>query len=350
MKKKVKIGITLGDPAGIGTEITLKALKDRKLRQAATFLLIGDYGQVVHMQRQLGISRNYHILSDIGKLHLSEEMINFVNLGNITYKIPFGKVDARCGKAAYEYINMACLLLRSKDSLDGLVTAPINKEALNLAGHKYQGHTQLLAQRFNARYVRMMFTAEDMRVILVTVHIPLKNVPGLITKKAVGDTIFATQRMLNTYFKIKRPKIAVCALNPHASEEGLFGTEEIDQIIPAIKKAKHQKIKAEGPFPADTIFWKAKRGQYDAIVAMYHDQACIPFKTLHFDKGVNVTLGLPFVRTSPDHGTAFDIAGKGDADPTAMKEAIRVAIEMTSNMPRKRKKKRVYVPSKERTR
>ena len=351
IKKKVKIGITLGDPAGIGTEITLKALNDKKIRRSAAFLLIGDYGQVIHMQRQLDLPiTNYHILSDIGKIRLSEEMINFVNLGNITYKIPFGKVDARCGKSAYEYINMACLLLRSKESLDALVTAPINKEALNLAGHKYQGHTQLLAQRFNARYVRMMFTAEDMRVILVTVHIPLKNVPEQITKKAVADTIFATQRMLIKYFKIKKPKIAVCALNPHGSEGGLFGTEEVDQIIPAIKKAKHQKIKAEGPFPADTLFWKVKKGEYDAVVAMYHDQACVPFKTLYFDKGVNVTLGLPFIRTSPDHGTAFDIAGSGKADPTAMKEAIKVAVAMASNMPRKRKKKRVYVSSKDRTR
>ncbi|MCP4650907.1 MAG: 4-hydroxythreonine-4-phosphate dehydrogenase PdxA [PVC group bacterium] len=350
MKKKPRIGITLGDPAGIGTEITLRALKDKKLRSSATFLLIGDYATLVHTQRQIGISFNYHILSDIGRLHLTDELINFVNLGNVNFTIPYGKVDKRCGKAAYEYINMACLLLRSKNDLNGLVTAPISKESMNLAGHKYQGHTQLLAQRFNSRYVRMMFIAESLRIVLVSVHIPLKNVPGVITKKAVADTIFETHRAMNTHFKIKRPKIAVCALNPHASEEGLFGTEEKEHIIPAIAKARQQKIKVEGPIPADTLFWKAKEGQYDAVIAMYHDQACIPFKTLYFDKGVNVTLGLPFVRTSPDHGTAFDIAGKGQADPSAMKEAIRVAVEMASNMPRKRKKKKVYVPTASRSR
>ncbi|MCG2712822.1 MAG: 4-hydroxythreonine-4-phosphate dehydrogenase PdxA [Candidatus Omnitrophica bacterium] len=344
-KKKAKIGITLGDPAGIGMEITLKALQDKKIRESATFLLIGDYGALTHLQRDLRIKAvNYHIISDIGRLRLSEELINFVNLGNITFNIPYGKIDGRCGKAAYEYINMACLLLRSHDNLDALVTAPINKEALHLAGHTFHGHTQILAQRFKSRYVRMMFCAEKLRVVLVTIHVPLKNVPALVTKKEVQDTIFAVQRVMNTNFKIKRPRIAVCGLNPHASEDGLFGTEEAEHIIPAIKKAKAQHIRVEGPFPSDTLFWKAKEGQYDAVIAMYHDQACIPFKTLYFDKGVNVTLGLPFIRTSPDHGTAFDIAGKNMADPHAMKEAIRVAVEMTSNMPRKRKKKKIYVP------
>jgi len=290
---------------------------------------------------------NFHILSDIGRLHLSHELINFINLGNVTYTIPYGKVDARCGKAAYEYINMACLLLRSRNSLDALVTAPINKESLNLAGHHFQGHTQILAQRFKARYIRMMFIAEKLKVVLVTIHIPLKNVPGLITRKEIQDTIFAVHRMMNTFFKVKKPRIAVCGLNPHAGEDGLFGSEEKDHIIPAIKRSRAQKIKAEGPFAADSLFYKAKEGEFDAVIAMYHDQACAPFKTLYFDKGVNVTLGLPFIRTSPDHGTAFDIAGKNEADPTAMKEAIKVAVEMANNQPRKRKKKKVYVPHKE---
>ncbi len=348
IKNKVKIGITLGDPAGIGTEITLKALNDKKIRESASFLLIGDYGVAMQTQRMLGKKAiNYHILGDIGRLRLSEELINFINLGNVTYTIPYGKIDARCGKAAYEYINMACLLLRSRNSLDALVTAPINKESLNLAGFKFQGHTQILAQRFKSRYVRMMFSADKMKVILVTIHIPLRNVPDQITKKEVQDTIFAVQRTMNVYFNMKKPRIAVCGLNPHASEDGLFGSEEKDHIIPAIKKARAQKIKVEGPFPADSLFWKARQGEYDAIIAMYHDQACIPFKTLYFDKGVNTTLGLPFIRTSPDHGTAFDIAGKNKANPTAMKEAIKLAVEMASNKPRKRRKKRVYVPHKE---
>jgi len=347
-KKKVKIGITLGDPAGIGTEVTLKALKDKKLSSSANFLLIGDYAAVTHTQRHLGMKPfNFHILGDIGRLRLSEELINFINLGNVTYNIPYGKIDERCGKAAYEFINMACLLLRSRNNLDALVTAPISKESLNLAGYHVQGHTQILAQRFKARYVRMMFAAEKLKVVLVTIHIPLKNVPALITKREVQDTIFAVHRMMNTFFKIKRPRIAVCGLNPHAGEEGLFGTEEKEHIIPAIKRARAQKVKVEGPFPADSLFWKAKEGAYDVVIAMYHDQACIPFKTLYFDKGVNVTLGLPFIRTSPDHGTAFDIAGTNQADPSAMKEAIKLAVEMATNKPRKRKKKRVYVPHKE---
>lgn len=347
MKKKVRIGITLGDPAGIGTEITLKALSDKKLREQAVFLIIGDYGTAMHVQKQLNLSLNFHIISDIGKLRLSEELINFINLGNITFSIPYGKVDARCGKAAYEYINMACLLLRSKNNLDALVTAPISKESLNLAGYHIQGHTQLLAQRFNARYVRMMFIADKLRVVLVTVHVGLKDVPGLITKKAVQDTIFTTYRIMKTYFGIKKPRIAISGLNPHASEGGLFGNEEKHYIIPAIEKAKSQKLRVEGPIPADTLFWKAKNGEFDAVIAMYHDQACIPFKTLYFDRGVNVTLGLPFIRTSPDHGTAFDLAGKNQANPLSMKEAIKLAVEMANNMPRKRKKKRVYVPHEE---
>jgi 4-hydroxythreonine-4-phosphate dehydrogenase len=348
--KKVNVGITLGDPAGIGMEITLKALQDKTIRNSASFLLIGDYGAITHTQRLLNMKAfNFHILSDIGRLRLSEELLNFVNLGNITYNIPHGKIDARCGRAAYEYINMACLVLRSQNSLDALVTAPINKEALNLAGYRFQGHTQILAERFKAPYVRMMFAAEKLKVVLVSIHVPLKNVPALITRKEVQDTIFAVQRTMNTFFQIKKPRIAVCGLNPHASEGGLFGTEETEHIIPAIKKARSLKINVEGPFPADTLFWKAKEGAYDVVIAMYHDQACIPLKTLYFDKGVNITLGLPFVRTSPDHGTAFDIAGKNQADPSAMKAAIRLAVEMASNMPRKRKKKKVYVPHTEHT-
>ena len=349
-KRNVRIGITLGDPAGIGPEVILKALKDKKLAESASFLLIGDYGLITHLKRQLKINMNFNIISDIGRLHLSEEMINFLNLGNITYPIPYGKIDVRCGKSAYEYITMACLLLRSLNNLDGLVTGPINKEALNLAGYRFQGHTQILAQRFKARYVRMMFVAEKLRVVLVTVHTALKDVPGLITKKSVQDTIFTTHRTMDKYFKIKKPNIAVCGLNPHASEDGLFGNEEAEEILPAIKKARAQKLKVEGPFPADTLFWKAKEGAYDAIIAMYHDQACIPFKTLYFNNGVNVTLGLPFVRTSPDHGTAFDIAGKNMADPESMKEAIKLAVEMANNVPQKRKKTRLYVPYKDRAR
>jgi 4-phospho-D-threonate 3-dehydrogenase / 4-phospho-D-erythronate 3-dehydrogenase len=349
-KKKVRIGITLGDPAGIGAEITLKALSDKKLRESASFLLIGDYGVTTHIQRQLNMKPfNFHILSDIGKLNLSEEMINFINLGNVTYKIPYGKVDARCGKSAYEYINMACLLLRSNKNLDGLVTAPINKESLNLAGHHFQGHTQILAQRFKARYARMMFVGGKLKVMLATIHIPLKNVAPLITREEILDAIFVAHRTMNIHFGIKKPRIAVCGLNPHAGEDGLFGTEEKEHIIPAIKKAVSQKIRVEGPFPADTLFWKAKEGEFDIVIAMYHDQACIPFKTLYFDKGVNTTLGLPFIRTSPDHGTAFDIAGMNQADPSAMIEAIKLAVKMADNMPRTRKKTKVYVPHKDHT-
>ncbi len=345
MKKKPNIGITLGDPAGIGTEITLKALKDKKLRDSANFVLIGDYGLVTHTLRQLGYKMNFHILTDIGKLQLSGELLNFINLGNVTFDVPYGQVNAACGKAAYEYINMACLLLRSKNNLQALVTAPINKESMHLAGYKFQGHTQIFSKRFNARYVRMMFAAEQFRVVLVTVHIPLKSVPQAITRKEVQDTIFATYRMLKTYFKIKNPRIAVCGLNPHASEDGIFGTEEKDHITPAIENARKQKVKVEGPFPADSLFWSVRKGEYDAVVAMYHDQACIPFKTLYFDKGVNVTLGLPFIRTSPAHGTAFEIAGKNQADSQGMKEAIRMAVEMADNMPRARRKAKVYVPT-----
>jgi len=348
-KKKVRIAITMGDPAGIGPEITLRALCDKKIANSASFVILGDYGVATQLQRELRLPFNFHIISDIGRMNMSEEMINFLNLGNVTFPIPYGKVDARCGKAAYEYINMGCLLLRS-GTLNGLVTAPICKEALHLAGYPVQGHTQILAQRFNARYVRMMFVAGKVRVVLVTVHVPLAAVPGLITKKAVQDTIFSVSRDITTYFKIKRPRIAVCGLNPHASEGGLFGTEEKEHIIPAIAKARQQKIKVEGPFPADSLFWQAKDGAYDAIIAMYHDQACIPFKTLYFDKGVNVSLGLPFVRTSPDHGTAFNIVGTHHADPSSMKEAIKLCVEMSANVPRKRKKIKVYVPNQDRFR
>jgi 4-hydroxythreonine-4-phosphate dehydrogenase len=233
------------------------------------------------------------------------------------------KPTAEGGRACVSYIKKAVEFALSKH-VDGIVTAPISKEALKMAGFKWPGHTEMLADLTNTKDYTMMLIGKPLRVILVTIHTALKNVPDLITKSKVLKTIRLAKKacdMLN----IRNPRIAVAGLNPHAGEAGIFGNEEFKKIIPAVKEAIKEGIPVSGPYPPDTIFHKAYKGDVDIVVCMYHDQGLIPLKMIAFDKGVNVTIGLPFVRTSPDHGTAYDIAWKGMANPLSMIEAIKVA-------------------------
>jgi 4-hydroxythreonine-4-phosphate dehydrogenase len=233
------------------------------------------------------------------------------------------KPTAEGGKACVSYIKKAVKFALSKQ-VDGIVTAPISKESLKMAGFKWPGHTEMLADLTNTKDYAMMLVGGPLRVILVTIHTALKNVPDLITRPRVLKTIRLAKKtcdMLN----IKNPRIAVAGLNPHAGEAGIFGDEEIRKIIPAVKEAQKEGITVSGPYPPDTVFHKAYKGNVDIVVCMYHDQGLIPLKMLAFDKGVNVTIGLPFVRTSPDHGTAYDIAWKGIANPSSLLEAIKVA-------------------------
>ena len=234
------------------------------------------------------------------------------------------------GLAAAHYVEKGADLALS-GTIQGLVTAPISKEALNLAGYKFPGHTEFLAHKAGHPPVVMMLAGPRLRVVLVTIHEALAKVPSLLTPERIVTTARITHQSLKQYFGMAEPRLAVSALNPHAGEAGLFGDEEKTIIEPAIQQAHHQGIRLSGPHPPDTLFFRAANGEFDAVVCMYHDQGLIPFKLLHFQDGVNVTLGLPFIRTSVDHGTAYDLAGKNQADHQSLRAAIRMASNMALN-------------------
>lgn len=284
------IAITVGDPAGIGPEIAIKAARDPRVVAVCRPVLYGP--------------------------HTPDELKAF----------RIGEVSAEAAKAAYGAIEQA-----TRDAREGtvaaIVTAPISKEAFALAGYPWKGHTDLLAHLCNAPEVAMMFWSERLRVVLATVHIPLREVPSALTHDRLRDVIALTARSLPR-FGINTPKLAVAGLNPHAGENGLLGHEERQTIIPAVEDARGLGINVTGPIPGDTVFVRAARGEFDAVVACYHDQGLIPVKLIAFGRAVNVTLGLPIVRTSVDHGTAFDIAGQGVADEGSLVEAILLAARL----------------------
>ncbi len=302
-----KIGITLGDAAGIGPEVILKALSSKKFKKTK-FLIIGDKKVIQNTIDRLKIS----LVSQAAILDLS----------NINFRFTLGKTNQRLGKAAVECIEKG-VRLAQEERIDALVTAPISKQAINSAGCNYPGHTQLLAHLTGAKDTAMMFSGPLFKVVLATTHLPLKGVSCLLTSQRIYKVIKLTAVFLKKYFNTK-PKIAIAGFNPHAGEDGLLGSEE-KEIKKAVQKAHREGIKAEGPLPPDVLFHQIYSKKYEVAVAMYHDQGLIPFKMLSFDKGVNITLGLPIIRTSPDHGTGFDIAGKGIANPQSMIEAIKMA-------------------------
>lgn len=306
----------MGDPAGIGPEVAVKALSDSRISKLAHFLVIGDF----------------FVIDKVRKSLKTRPEISLLDLANVpSTNFAFGISKPAFGKAAMEYIDKALAILKRREA-DALVTAPVNKSSISGAGFTgFKGHTEYLAQQTGQTEFAMMFVGKRLKITLCSRHIALKNVANAITVDSICKTIKLTHRYLKKYFGIKAPKIAVTGLNPHASDNGLFGDEEERVIIPAIRKASIGIKNIYGPFPADAVFYETLKGKFDAVVAMYHDQALTPFKTLYFNDGVNLTLGLPFIRTSPDHGTAFDIAGKGIADPTSMKEAILLACSLKPN-------------------
>ncbi|MBI4437230.1 MAG: 4-hydroxythreonine-4-phosphate dehydrogenase PdxA [Candidatus Omnitrophica bacterium] len=314
--------ITVGDPGGIGGEIVLKALQVPRLRKQGRFVV-------------LGTKTVFDTTEDLTGLRWPKEVL-LVNLGNVKEKrFSFGKVSALNGRAAFEYIQEAVRLLKNEKK-GILVTAPIHKESLQKAGLHWPGHTEMLQDLTGSKKVNMMFVGRHFRISFVTWHLSMKELSSALSSTKVLDAILFLNDALHRYFSKKRPHLAVCALNPHAGEGGLFGDEEKRVIAPALLKARKQGIWVEGPLPADSLFYNAYRGAYDGVVAMYHDQGLIPFKMIEREFGVNVTLGLPFIRTSPDHGTAFDIAGKNRADPRSMIEAILLGHEMAQNIRRVR--------------
>ncbi len=340
MMKKPIIGISLGDPAGIGPEITVKALNNPAILKRCNPVVVGDSQIIKYAVDLCKLSLKINYIDEPSKAEFKFGTIDVVDLNNVDLQIfSYGKVSGMTGKASFDYIEKVIELALAK-KLDGTVTGPINKEALHLAGLNFAGHTEIFAKYTNTEDYAMMLADGNFRVIHVSTHTSLANAINRITKARVLMVIKLAQNAL-VELGIKKPKIAVNGLNPHAGENGLFGTEEIDHIIPAIEEAKRLGIDADGPHPPDTIFPKMKGGQYDIVVCMYHDQGHIPVKLTGFqyDKikkrwknmsGVNITLGLPIIRVSVDHGTAFDIAGKGMANPESMVQAIIYSADLAS--------------------
>lgn len=324
---KPKIGITIGDPAGVGPEVTLKALKDKDILDSCIPVIIGDVNVINRAASIVDFRQDIKVADDGGGF--ADHMINLINLDNMKESYQFGKVQPECGKAAFEYIKKG-IEMALDGKLNAVVTGPINKEALNLAGYHYSGHTEIFADLTGTKDYAMMLTGGPLKVIHVSTHVSLREACDRVKEERVYKVIKLAERAMNN-LGFKSPRIAVAGLNPHAGENGLFGDEEIKEIIPAIEKAKGEGIDAVGPISPDTIFLHCKDGRYDIAVVMYHDQGHIPLKLLDFMGGVNVTVGLPIIRTSVDHGTAFGKAGKGTADETSMIKAIKMAVQFAVN-------------------
>jgi len=323
------IGITMGDPTGIGPEIVVRALSMKETFQVCRPFVFGDQEVLSKTIEMLGLNTTLEVCEKIPEEGYFPQRIFLFSLSQLgADSLRFGKPDKECGKAMVKYVEEAVKWVRN-GKLDAITTCPINKEAINAAGYRFPGHTELLAHLVQASSVNMMFLGSRWKVVLVTTHLPLQEVSKWITLDRVLSTIRMTDEGLKKYFGVPHPKIATLSLNPHSGEEGLLGEEEQKEIIPAISRAKSQGIMVEGPFPADSFFNLSGPFTFDAVISMYHDQGLIPIKMSNFKEAVNFTLGLPFIRTSVGHGTAYDIAGKGLADPTNLIHAILTASNLS---------------------
>lgn len=319
----------MGDPSGIGPEVTLRALACEQVRKQTAFLIIGDFAHLKRIKRSLNLGLKIECFNPVVFGARKPGTVACLDLKNVSLsKCRPGIPNRFSGRVSFEYIREAAGLALA-GQIDALVTAPISKEALNKAGVNYPGHTELLAELTGTRDYCMMLMGGGLKVILVTTHIPLAKVSRAVTEEKVFRIIRLADKSFKKYFKLKKPRIGVAGLNPHASDGGLFGREEEKKLAPAVKRARKKGIDVTGPVPGDILFYETRKKKYDVAVAMYHDQGLAPLKLLAFERGVNVTLGLPFIRTSPDHGTAFDIASQFRANPESMKEAIKAAIRLS---------------------
>lgn len=324
------IAITMGDPAGIGPEIIVKTIGEKRVSAQCRPVVLGDEGIVSYTTQWLKSSVTINRLGEPEGGVFKAGILNLIPLTDLVpEEIPLGTPQRKGGEAAYRYIEKGVKLAQA-GIVDALVTAPISKEALNAAGHPFPGHTELLAAMTGAEDQVMMLAGPRLRVALVTTHLPLRAVPAALSRERIKRTIRTTFEGLREYWGITSPQLAVAGLNPHAGEGGLFGSEEQEVIVPAIEECRQEGMAVDGPLPADSLFFHAASGRYDAVVSMYHDQGLIPLKLLHFRDGVNITLGLPIIRTSVDHGTGYDIAGQGVADPTSLINAILAASQMAA--------------------
>ncbi len=322
-----RVGITMGDAAGIGAEITLKALTDETIRQICIPVIIGDANFLKKTAADLGL--NFDFIADAPNVEIASHQTAIYDLNNLRGDVVLGTDSACAGKAAAEYIEIAVKLWRER-KIDAIATAPISKKAIYLGGYKYPGHTEFLAELTGTKEFAMSFFAEKLRVVLLSTHVSLVDAIALVKKEKLVKLIKFTHREISKLLK-REARIAVAGLNPHASEDGMFGAEEAREVLPAIAECREKYgIEVEGAFSPDTIFLRGFKGEFDAVIACYHDQATIAVKCLSFGASVNVTLGLPLIRTSVDHGTAFDIAGKNVADASSMRAAIKLAAELAA--------------------
>jgi len=344
MKQRRTIVITMGDPKGVGPEVVIKALASpsiRNLQADFNFLIVGSTDVLSQTAKTLKTDFNPVLLDSLCSLQVKKPETISQEAGDIFLYEPVTAEKSRGGPArttdivqsgGLGYILAGIEAMSTKGGKSNpaaaMVTAPVSKASIRQSGYDFIGHTELLAQKTLSRKVTMMFAAPQLKVALVTTHIAYKKVLLYLTADKILSTIEQTDDGLRKYFKIAQPRIAICGLNPHAGEGKAFGNEESRIIEPAIKLARERKINCTGPAPADSIFYRAVKGEFDAVVALYHDQGLIPIKTLAFSDAVQVTLGLPFIRTSPAHGVAYDIAGKGIANPASMIEAIKLAASM----------------------
>jgi len=324
------LAITMGDPAGIGPEIIVKALRHENVYGRCRPLVVGDRRILERALQCVGGEAPLLDVVEVKTIAAGRYAVGCITILDLKNadpsECPIGRISAAAGKAAVEYVFQACDLAMAR-AVDAVVTAPLNKAAMNLAGFNYAGHTELLAERTRARQVSMLLIADTLRVVHVSTHVSLAEAIRRVTTDRVSEVINLAQASCLA-LGIHHPRIAIAGLNPHAGEGGLFGDEEERAIMPAISAARARGLDVSDPLPPDTVFLRAVKGEFDIVVAMYHDQGHIPMKLLAFDSGVNVSIGLPIIRTSVDHGTAFDIAGTGRASEKSLMAAIDVALQM----------------------
>jgi 4-hydroxythreonine-4-phosphate dehydrogenase len=330
-----RIAVTMGDPAGIGPEICLRLLEDHDARRVATPIVFGDASVMRRVAQKLALPLNVPIIGaaewQTPSCIPSGPALLDLQLIGVDEFTP-GQVNSRCGEAAFRYV-LASIEAGLSGKVDAVATAPLNKEALHAAGHRYAGHTEIFAEHMRAPRSCMMLTSDELTCSFVTVHVGYSEVPGLLSIQRIEDVIELTADALRR-LRAKEPKLVVCGLNPHAGENGLFGQREEQRfIIPAIERARNRGLMVEGPLPPDTAFLSRRRRETDAFVCMYHDQGHIPLKALAFDSAINTTLGLPVVRTSVDHGTAFDIAWQGNASALSLLQAVKLAAKLGNRNP-----------------
>ncbi|MGB3681889.1 MAG: 4-hydroxythreonine-4-phosphate dehydrogenase PdxA [Rubrobacteraceae bacterium] len=316
------VAVTLGDPAGVGPEIIAKTFANPQFAETRA-VVVGDETILERAINLLDLDLSLNVIPRPDEGSFEPGVVDLIPASDLPKDLPFGELDARAGSAAFGYVKKATELAL-KGEAQAVCTAPLNKEAMHLGGHKYPGHTEILAELTDTKDYAMMLVAEDLRVIHVSTHVSLKEaIDRARPERELAVIRLARDALLK--LGVSEPKIAVAGINPHAGENGLFGNEDAERIRPAVVQAREEGIEASGPWAADTVFSRARKGEFDMVVVQYHDQGHVPIKLLGFESGVNVTVGLPFFRTSVDHGTAFDIAGTGKADHTSLQTAMDLA-------------------------